>query len=261
MLKLGCDPEIFLQGEKGNLVSSIGKVGGSKHAPLPLPIGDGFCVQEDNVALEFNIPPASSKQEFVMFIGSITKFLEESLHNAIGLKFSNLSAASFPKKELKHPAAKEFGCDPDFNAWTKEINPRPVAKDKTLRSCGGHVHVGCDSRLDPLSIIQLMDLYLGVPSVIMDKGEKRKQLYGKAGAYRIKPYGVEYRVLSNFWIFSPRLIEWVWDNTNRAVTAVESQLSLLDNETSLLIQDTINTNNKEQANFLSEKYNLELVNV
>jgi len=60
----------------------------------------------------------------------------------------------------------------------------------------------------------MMDLYLGVPSVLMDKGELRKQLYGKAGAYRMKPYGVEYRTLSNFWIFSDTTIGWVWDNTD-----------------------------------------------
>ena len=49
--------------------------------------------------------------------------------------------------------------------------------------------------------------------MLLDDGAKRRELYGKAGAYRVKPYGVEYRVLSNFWLKSPALMQWVYDNT------------------------------------------------
>ena len=107
--------------------------------------------------------------------------------------------------ELEHPNAQTFGCDPDFNAWTGRKNPRPKATDKNLRSCGGHVHIGYlegkYKDLAPRSIIKACDLYMGIPAVFMDNGTLRKQLYGKAGAYRQKGYGVEYRSLSNFWIF------------------------------------------------------------
>ena len=102
------------------------------------------------------------------------------------------------------------------------------------------------------SIIQRCDLFLGVPSVLMDEGELRKQLYGKAGAFRPKPYGVEYRTLSNFWVFDPKLVGWVHDQVGRALTEAPE----IDGEA---IQACINNNDKQLAKSLISTYNLEVV--
>ena len=60
-LRLGCDPEVFLLNQQGKFVSSIDKVGGSKLITRQLEgMEKGFTVQEDNVALEFGIPPILS---------------------------------------------------------------------------------------------------------------------------------------------------------------------------------------------------------
>ena len=53
----GCDPEFFLKDKTGKFISAIGLVGGSKEEPKA--IGNGCFVQEDNVAVEFNIPPVN----------------------------------------------------------------------------------------------------------------------------------------------------------------------------------------------------------
>lgn len=260
-IMLGCDPEAFLATVQGELRSSIGRVGGSKVAPMPLPLGPGYAVQEDNVALEFNIPPAGDKQAFIDSIQNTLKFLGDAMHEHHGLMIVNTSAESFPDSELQDPAALMFGCDPDFNAWTNARNPKPKAADKNLRSCGGHIHVGYNTRDETLApgigrtIIKNMDLHLGVPSVLMDKGEKRKELYGASGAYREKIYGVEYRTLSNFWIFSKELIGWAYDNTLRAVNAAVVQ-PVLQEEDHLTVQNCINKNDKFMAEFLVHKYNL-----
>jgi len=254
-MKLGCDPEIFLTDAAGTLRSSIGLIGGSKNMPLPLPLGDGFAVQEDNVAIEFNIPASSNADEFSNNIASTIAFLSEHVQSKYGLAFSRLSAASFPPEELTNPAALEFGCDPDFNAWTLRQNPRPKASDKTLRSCGGHVHVGheFDDPRDAFKLIKLMDLFLGVPSVMVDHGQLRKQLYGKAGAFRTKIYGVEYRTLSNFWVFEERLRQWVWSNTEKAINAIKTIDVDADEKQ---IVSAINTNNAALAQQLVQRYNI-----
>lgn len=260
-IKLGCDPELFLIDIQGKLRASCGKIGGSKVRPMPLEeLGKGFAVQEDNVAIEFNIPPAANAQEFVDSVDKTLVYLTEGVKKMHGFTIVNMSAASFPKDELEHPAAQEFGCDPDYNAWTLKRNPRPHAEDPSLRSCGGHVHVGIDhEQVDPVRLIRAMDLFLGVPSVLMDKGELRKQLYGKAGAFRTKAYGVEYRTMSNFWVFDKRLTKWVWDNTVKAVEAVESRFALDNYKDSIL--DAIDNNNKAAAQFLVNECNLEVLHV
>ncbi len=248
-MMLGADPEVFLLDAAGAFISSIDKIGGSKDCPRPLPIGDGFAVQEDNVALEYNIPPAQSREQLVSHISSAMSFLSEHIAS-MGLHFSRDSACFFPKQQLMHPRALEFGCDPDFNAWTGKKNKKPNAPDATLRSCGGHVHVGADVK-DKERIVKLLDLFLAVPSQLMDNGHLRKQLYGKAGAFRPKAYGLEYRVLSNFWIFSPDTIRWVWDNTE---LALESDINVdLEQHT---IFEAVNNNNAAAARQLIEKYNI-----
>ena len=257
---LGCDPEIFLADVNGRLKASCGLIGGSKEHPLPLPIGDGYAVQEDNVALEFNIPPAPNAKAFIESIGRAMDFLSFDAESRYGFKLINSSAASFPDEELLSPAARVFGCDPDYNAWTGKRNPKPKAADRNLRSCGGHVHVGFDKQqVELLHLIKCMDLYLGVPSVLMDKGELRKELYGKAGAFRDKKYGGEYRTLSNFWVFDERLRQWVWDNTEKAVYAAMTRFAVDDYKDSIL--DAIDNNNKEAAVYLKQQLNLEVLSV
>jgi hypothetical protein len=245
---IGADPEVFV-GREGKVRSIIGLIGGTKENPQPLPIGDGFGVQEDNVAMEFNIPVSHTKATFVSNI---------SLADMHGLQFVKDSAVSFPAEELTHPMALVFGCDPDFNAWTKSRNPRPYSPDRNLRSCGGHVHIGVDAPDETkLKIIRACDLHLGVSSVLLDTGDLRKQLYGKAGAFRLKSYGVEYRTLSNFWIFDEKLTGWVYDNTKAALDAVQNGLPF--EEDGDLIQQAINDNDKGLAEMLVARYNVGLV--
>lgn len=253
--QIGADPEIFV-GDNESVRSIIGKVGGTKQHPLPLPIGEGFAVQEDNVALEFNIPACDSKAAFVSALTKATGFLEQAMKDMHGLHFVKASAVSFPEEEMYDERAFEFGCEPDFNAWTLQKNPRPEAKDKFLRSCGGHVHIGFRG-LDPIQVVKACDLFLGVPSVLMDKGELRKQLYGKAGAFRGKPYGVEYRPLSNFWIFSPQTIGWVYDNVRRALDAVADGRKFDDYKVSIL--EAIDNNNKDLAQQMVKDLSLQVL--
>ncbi len=249
-MRLGCDPEVFLQDVSGNPVSAIGYIKADKWNPLQIPdMPAGYTLQEDNVSLEYGIPPAASAQEF---IGSINAVMARSKEWIPNLSFSKLSCIIFPEKEMQHPLAHIFGCEPDFDAWSLKTNKKPEPPYANMRSAGGHVHV--ETQKDPVDVIRKMDLFLGVPSVLMDSGEDRKKLYGKAGAHRVKSYGVEYRTLSNFWIFEDRLIQWVWNNTEKAL-ASDVDVSALAED----ILEAINNNNKEVAKSLVDKFQLEVI--
>lgn len=249
-MRLGCDPETFLVDKNGKPISAIGYIKADKWNPMQIPdMPKGFTLQEDNVSLEYGIPPAASAQEF---IGSINAVMQKSLDYLPELSFSKLSCIIFPEDQMEHPLAHIFGCEPDFDAWADKENRKPEPPHPFMRSAGGHIHV--ETEKDGKSVVRLMDLFLGVPSVLMDTGEDRKKLYGKAGAHRIKPYGVEYRTLSNFWIFSDRLIQWAWDNTQRAV---ESELDVSVYADRIL--QAINGNDKVVAKQLVEEFNLEVI--
>jgi hypothetical protein len=248
---VGCDPEIFLK-KGGKYVSAVGLIGGSKDHPRPIS-KDGHAVLEDNVAVEFNIPPAATFAEFHGHIQHVLAHLRQELP---GFEFIQESAVSFHKEELNTPQAQEFGCEPDYDAWNMVENKKPCAEDKNLRSCGGHVHVGSDVALgDPVATIRAMDLFLGVPSTRLDSGTLRRNLYGKAGCFRPKPYGVEYRTLSNFWIFDEGLTKWVYDQTQKALEFVASGKTIND-EDGKLIQLAINDSNEEAYAKLAKSYAL-----
>lgn len=131
-------------------------------------------------------------------------------------------------------------CDPDFNVWTESVNV-PPENTTSLRSAGGHIHVGYDNPTMERSskIIMAMDIFLGIPSIILDKDKDRRKMYGKAGCFRFKDFGCEYRTLSNFWIFDDELIEWVFNNTQKAIEFVNN--------------DTIITNDKEIINCINNQ--------
>jgi hypothetical protein len=97
-----------------------------------------------------------------------------------------------------------------------------------LFGAGGHIHFGWTEDADTtdlqhmmngFDLVKQLDWFLGAWSVKHDKDVERRRLYGKAGACRIKPYGVEYRVLSNFWVMDKALRLEVW---NRMVSAIET---------------------------------------
>ena len=252
-MRIGADPEVFLWNPSTkSLQSSIGLIGAGKWNPKQIDgLPEGFTLQEDNVSLEFGIPPATTREEFVKHIKTVMK---GGLSNLPGLSFSKLSCAVFPEDQLQHPMAREFGCEPDYNAWTGKKNPKPSSPNPFLRSAGGHVHV--ETTLDPIYVGRALDLFLGVPSVLMDRGEERKKLYGSAGAIRFKPYGLEYRTLSNFWIFKDKLIRWVWDGVEQALETIP-KIDIDGWETDIV--KCINTNDKEIAEDLVYEFDLKVV--
>jgi hypothetical protein len=250
----GCDPELFLKDvATGNFISSIGLIGGSKD--FPMPIGEGCAVQEDNVAVEFNIPPASTAQAFVDSINFNLKYLRERAQS-LGLELCIQPSAVFSDDQLMTPAAQEFGCEPDFNAWKDgEQNPRPKADNKALRSAGGHIHIAVPEGVNRIEVVKAMDLFVGCQMLEFDTDTDRRKLYGKAGAFRMKPYGVEYRTASNAWITSDERIRWAWDQTERAVDFVKAG-NRLTSEQGERIQKCLNESNMELYAELKSEFSL-----
>lgn len=236
------------------MLSAIGMIGADKFNPLQMwDMPEGYTLQEDNVALEYGVPPAATCEEFVKHITTVMEKSKEYLPK--DTMFSKLSCTIFPEDQMEHPMAYIFGCEPDYCAWTKEENKKPKPPHKFMRSAGGHVHV--ETKQDPNTVVKQMDFFLSVPAVLMDYGEERKQLYGKAGACRYKPYGVEYRTLSNFWIFNEDLIRWVWRNTERALNTNVYFDETLANS----VQSCINNNDKGLALSLCKTFNLDVLEV
>ncbi len=256
-VKFGADPEMFIKNSDGTFIASCGKIGGTKEEPMPLGVG---AVQEDNVSVEFNIPPSITKVEFVNNLSAVISEIEEKFIHPMGCELSIVPSAIFSQEELAHPAAQVFGCDPDFNVYTKESNPRPEGI-QGLRTAGGHIHVGWDNPTDNqrFLLVKAMDITLGLPSLFIDDDVQRRTMYGKAGAHRIKDYGVEYRTLSNFWIRNKETMQWAYEGAVKAIALVETMSKKIDNyRTGVTVQAIINNNNKAMAERMMKQFNIEV---
>lgn len=234
---IGSDPECFVtDGE--DIVSIYGKMPGTKENPYK--VTDG-AIQVDGFATEFNTEPTPLvKEGEKIFSQSVTKVYNQMRPYLLehGLAFSPVISKIFTSKFLdaQPEASKELGCDPDYNVWTGLTNTSPPANTRQ-RVVGGHIHIGWGQGFesnDPehiltcKEVVKQLDVVVGLSSVldtpderVMQEVNRRKQ-YGKAGSFRIKPYGVEYRTLSNYWVFNPALRDSVY---RRCVFAIDQLVS------------------------------------
>lgn len=259
---IGSDPEVFLKDkESGEIVSAIPYIPGDKWNPYPIPtLSKGHDIQCDNVMVEYCIPATADSKAFYASIIACIEYTNSVLPSNLGVIIQ--SSADLDPKYLQDPAAQKFGCEPDFNAWMDGMPNDSPCSGGTLRTCGGHIHIGYNNptMATSMELIKALDLYLGVPSIIIDPDKRRKSMYGKAGALRFKPYGVEYRSLSNFWVKDQDLVDMVFKGVEAAIAFVNNgEVDLLSDEDQLLIQTCINTGDEALAYKLINKFKLERV--
>lgn len=252
LFTLGSDPELFLM-KDNKYKSAVNLIRGSKYNPRYIDTL-GNAILEDNVCVEFNTSPVNNPEDFSKNIRFILGHLRNKLPE---YTFSRESAAIFPTEELQTPQALTFGCEPDYNAWRDGgKNEKPYTENQNLRSAGGHIHIGCEiAQRNPIELIKACDVFLGVPSVMMDNSKERRELYGQAGSFRYKEYGVEYRTLSNFWIFNTNLHTWIYNQTKKAINFIGNNL-VVDSEDSYKIQECINMSNTKNLDYLVNKYKI-----
>lgn len=259
---VGCDPEVFVK-QNGIFQSAHNLIKGDKRNPQKVARG---AVQVDGMALEFNIDPAASEGEFLLNVQTVYDCMKAMVpqYEVVATPVADFSLeylATQPKEAL------ELGCEPDYNAWTNSVNPRPDG-ERPMRTASGHVHVGwtegeniadADHVNRAQMVVKQLDYFLGLPSLIYDMDTRRRSMYGKGGACRYKSYGVEYRTLSNAWLQSPELIKWVFRATKKAVEELMNGNNLESRHGD--IQEIINTSNRKKALAIIRAENLEIPNV
>lgn len=207
-ITIGCDPEFFLYDtEKFHYVSAHDKIPGTKDAPYKLK--HGAC-QADGTAVEFNIDPAKTAEEFEHNITAVLKQIREMIPKRYKFTFQNTVVYPIAHFNTIPAESKKLGCDPDFNAYALAPNKAPQIPD-CVRTASGHIHVGWGSGLDTsiesqhfrdsaVLSTQLDDAYKHIVYNLDPNPAKRLQYYGANAAFRPKPYGMEFRVPSCNWL-------------------------------------------------------------
>lgn len=257
---IGCDPEVFVQ-QQGVFKSAHGLIVGDKKNPQKVKKG---AVQVDGMALEFNTDPAKTEEEFCINVQTVLDQLRLMVptHEIVITPVAHFDEA-YMKAQPKE--ALELGCDPDFNGWTGDANIKPDA-DRPMRTASGHVHIGFTNGADIedqahaakcRAVARQMDFFLGLPSLFYDDDVLRREMYGKAGCLRYKPYGMEYRTLSNRWLASKELTGWVFRAAKAGVDDLFSGRRRLYEKYGD-IQEIINSSDKTEAMKIIKEEKLEV---
>lgn len=255
-IKIGADPELFIKDKSGRYISAHGVIPGTKAHPH---VVDKGAVQVDGMALEFNIDPADTLEEFKENVTTVMGILAGMLPEEWSL--DAVPTAHFDPKYMAEqpPEALELGCEPDYNAYTGEANEPPNG-DVNFRTGAGHIHIGWTENEDITNpehldacrmLVKQLDVILGIPSTIWDDDTERRSLYGKAGAFRPKPYGVEYRVLSNKWLTSPDIMDYVYEAVHKGFNDLMSGMAYYDTITPL---GAIDGGDKDDARYCLDNY-------
>jgi hypothetical protein len=213
---IGCDPEVFVRNKRGNFIPARVVAPDLGDKDNPTDFGDDTNGQIDGMALEFGITPTADPEVFVQRVRQALRHFDTLATNAnASLAITPAATFNFNQAWAVKPEDLELGCSPDFNAYTGRRNVIPKDVPTGFRTAAGHIHIGWTSNQDPYSpghladcrdvIKQLDAMFMGAyldRRAIMGDEVRRRRLYGKAGAFRPKSYGVEYRVPSNNWLMS-----------------------------------------------------------
>lgn len=258
---LGCDPEVFVT-KRGKPASAYGILEGTKEEPYR--VGNG-AYQVDGMAAEFNTDPVPIVSHYDSPITNSFNVWNDRIAEQIeniktklketGHRVRITPTMEFGKEFLDNQpeAAKILGCDPDYSAYTLKPNPRPDG-EKTFRTAAGHIHIGWGADIpveneDHLQIcaefVKTLDATVGMFMTYIDRDPLRRELYGKAGAFRPKPYGVEYRTPSNLWITNRDRRQCIFDLVQLAIK--EQRNGRRPSVEGLTAQEIIDTGNHEAA--------------
>jgi hypothetical protein len=197
---MGTDPEMFLADRRtGRCTPAFNVLPRKKDRGYNVLFADGFQAEANVGAAQCLEVLSKGIAVAISSMSSIGRIRPEST-----IRFARKTFQKIAREDL------EFGCEPSLNVYgmqgTKVVDPAEVP----YRFAGGHIHIGWGSSLLYKSAIQeivmALDKVLGVISVSLAEGldtEVRRHFYGLAGEYRTPAHGLEYRVLSNFWLQHP----------------------------------------------------------
>jgi hypothetical protein len=237
-IKFGSDPEIFVDDKTtGQVIPAFDFLGSKKEGTdrtfNPGTGYGGHRLYWDGFQAEFETTPLNC---LAYHVDSVFNGLK-GLHNKAVKHNPNAVLSADTVKMIPADllmSAKEehvtFGCMPSKNAYGMEGKKLPP-RECPVRSAGGHIHFGFEgvkkTEEQLVENVKALDAILGVACVSLFAGYDnplRREFYGLAGEYRTPPHGLEYRVLSNAWLFHPLIMNLVFDLARKAVVMSDKKL-------------------------------------
>ncbi len=220
---MGSDPEFFLK-KDGKIIGAekvLSMFDDNKFR------SDRGKVIIDGVQAELNPQPSYCRNIASGNIFNVISQFEKILPEDIKICLDQ--TVDIEKEELDSliPDNRFFGCTPSYNVYGDNPIGIKDASKYYKRSAGGHIHIGVHpdgvshTGLDPKRLVPILDIIVGNTAVLLDRSEgniERRKHYGRAGEYRTPSHGLEYRTLSNFWLYNHTLMHLMFGLVRQAVS-------------------------------------------
>lgn len=222
---VGSDPEIFIEDKNGDVIPAFDFLPSNK---------EGDTIYWDGFQAEFSTTPFDClawhtdnvQNKLATLLGKAKAYKKDA-------KLSTQTVMNIPSKLLEEGKEEhvQFGCMPSFNIYDMKGDTAD-GRSVNYRSAGGHIHFGlgeerCKDKKRVERIVKALDAIIGVACVSLFAkydNPRRRQCYGLAGEYRLPPHGLEYRTLSNAWLFHPLIMNLVFDVARKALIIGEKGL-------------------------------------
>lgn len=235
----GCDPEFF--------------VVDANRRPIPartfLAAKYPHGIYYDGVQGEFAVQARGCLEELGTGIRNQLWAVQDRINRAAnGGRLTIQGAFELTPEEMSKLSDEDirFRCSTSLNIYD-DLGEIPDARQYPWRFAGGHIHIGCGAGKTAPTIramVRGLDGILGVAGVSLARNfdnPERRRMYGRAGEFRLPKHGLEYRVLSNFWITSPPIYHLVMELARFAYRLGESgAFPILYEGTEAEIRDCIN---------------------
>ncbi len=258
---IGSDAELFLfDKEKNEVINAKKYIKGTKQEPFNFDKSSPFwCTSLDNISTEFNIPPCTTAKEFSEGLEKCIKYINSNLPENICT--IHTPAVYVNPKHLRTKEARTLGCESSYSAYTMRRNPPPDGFVTNLRTCCTHIHMKYERMRfeNACEWVKAMDLFLGIPSLLIEPYNERRRLYGTLGEMRFGET-VEYRTMSSYFSETARLREWVFNNTVNAINWINEGKRITDR----LAEDfhhAMNENDTDLARVIVEEYKVPMPSI
>jgi hypothetical protein len=229
-IRMGTDFEGFVFDESGRVWEF--PLDSEVTPRTPMRLTDNAWVYPDGMACEIGITPAETAEEFSNTIkDAIAAFKHWLEPQGLAVRYETIEVSCDPYHQpsdwlatreepvpyREYLRADEWGCSPDFEAWTGDIDSSKSTKrhpgvltqpmiQRNVRFSGGHVHLQYNHNIAPPPVAaRFADLIIGM--VQPRDTSLRADIYGWPGVHRPKEYGVEYRSPSSMWLADDESIE------------------------------------------------------
>ena len=198
-LSFGTDAEFFLEDESGAIVPASKVIPGAKHNPHVL--DNGVC-HPDGLSLEVGCPPSDTPEGMLANLFAVLQEVNEKF--LVPSKVSIAKSAQVNIRDVKDASKEdlEFGCGVEFDCRSPSMLKASNRDTKQqLRFSGFHIHIGYTEGQesnyytfkDASRLVLVLDHLVKKHS--LETSGKRAEQYGGLGAFRVKPYGIEYRCM------------------------------------------------------------------